>query len=201
MRNKKAQFYLIAAIIIIAGIITISSVTNYIYVKQEPKKFHDLGDILNLEGKYVIDNAVYNKKNVNSNIEAYLSLFSKYLEENTNEDFNLIVLYGKAKPGENITGKIYSRSSIGDVNINIGSSSFQVNGGETISTNTTQVTIQPGNNNMVNITITSPSNPDLKITQELPILEDNNFVFIMTTSSGFNTYVQNSIQTNKQLIQ
>ena len=45
----------------------------------------------------------------------------------------------------------------------------------------------------INITITSNANPDLRITEELPILSDSNFIFVMTTSSGFNQYVQNNI--------
>jgi hypothetical protein len=192
-RGRRAQFYLIGAIIIIALIITLATVGNKVYVKKEPKKFYDLADILNTEGKIVIDNALYNKSSISKNIEGYLTLFSKYLEENTNEDFNLIILYGNINQANNLTGKIYSRASIGEININIGSSSFQLEGGDTVLTNTTTIMINHQTAQTINITITSNANPDLRITEELPILSDSNFIFVMTTSSGFNQYVQNNI--------
>jgi hypothetical protein len=192
-RGKRAQFYLIAAIIIIAAIVTLASVTNKVYVKKEPKKFYDLADILNLESKYVIDNTAYTQGNINANIANYLTLFSEYMEKNTNEDFNLIILYGNTANINSITGKIYSRASIGDVNINIGSSSFEIQGGETISTNSTTIALSQQTSKNITITISSLNNPNINITQTLPIVDQTNFVFVMTTSDGFNQYVQTNL--------
>jgi len=53
-RGKKAQFYLIAALIIIVIIIGFASISNYIKVKEKPKKFYDLSGNINLEGADII---------------------------------------------------------------------------------------------------------------------------------------------------
>lgn len=191
--SKKAQFYIISSIIIILVITTLASVTNYVYIKPEPEKFYDLADILSLEGKYVIDNANYKSGDINSQIQTYLSLYANYLAKNTEADFNLIILYGDITSG-NITGSIYSRASLGDVNINLGSTNFNVIGGTTISQSDVDITIGTitGEENKVNLTIIS-ENPPLSITQVVPILEDNNFIFIMSTNDGFNQYVRTNL--------
>lgn len=190
LKSKKAQFYLIAAVIIVMVILSLAAVSNYVNVKKTPQKFYDLADILNSEGKYVVLNAAYTDKNVNTNIENYLYLFSKYLEDNTDEDFNIIIFYGDSE-SNNVTGKVYSRSSVGNVNIYLGDSPFTVQGGETVSVNSTTVQVKDvGGKKEVEVVI---NNKGLNITQTLPILTDNNFVFVMTTSKDFNQYVQNSI--------
>ena len=191
IKGKKAQFYLIAAVIIVMVILSLAAVSNYVNVKKTPQKFYDLADILNSEGKYVVLNAAYTDKNVNTNIENYLYLFSKYLEDNTDEDFNIIIFYGDSK-SNNVTGKVYSRSSIGNVNIYLGDSPFTVQGGETVSINSTSVQVKDAGEGKKEVEVVIYSK-GLNITQTLPILADNNFVFVMTTSQEFNQYVQNSI--------
>jgi hypothetical protein len=193
--EKKGQFYIIAAVIIIIIIIGLASVSNYSYVKKKPKNFYDMTDILKLESKYIVDNSAYNTGDLNENIETYLMLFSDYMEKNTNEDFNLIILYGDINSG-NITGRVYSRSSLGNVNIYLNEKSFEMEGGETIITNSTTVVVNPPDEDgkkTVNVTIASIENPGLNITQTLPVLEDSNFLFVMSTNVGFNQYVQTSL--------
>lgn len=193
--GKQGQFYIISAVVIIILIASIVAIRNNSSIKTPSEKYYDMADVLKLEGRQVIENAEFTKKDVNSSIDNYLGLFSRYLQENTNEDFNLIIIYGSPESGT-VNGKIYSRASTGSVGINIGSSApITIIGGKTINTQTTKVTFDqtPQKGKVVNVTISAG---DVNITQELPILEDNNFLFILTTNEGFNQYVQSS--TNQQ---
>jgi len=58
--NKKGQFYLLAAIIIISLIIGFSTVSNYVK-KTSPAKLYDLGEELGIESVEVIEYGVYNQ--------------------------------------------------------------------------------------------------------------------------------------------
>lgn len=189
-RGKKAQFYIIAAVIIIVIIIGLATISNTAYVKKEPRKLYDMTDILSQEGISLVNNAELANKSAAENIEFYLDSFSNYLNENTQEDFNLIIIYGSITSG-NITGRVYSRSSLGDIRINLGSSSFIVEGGTEINMSETTIKVDSsGSERTVNVTISSIDDPSVYITQTLPILEDNNFVWVMSTSESYSQYVK-----------
>jgi hypothetical protein len=191
-KNKKGQFYIISAVVIIILIVSIVAIRNSTSVKKPSEKFYDMSEVLKLEGRQVIENAEFKGTDVQTSTENYLSLFYKYLEEHTNEDFSLIVIYGNINVDNNITGKIYAKASSGSIGINIGSSApITIAGGNTIRTEDTQVTIDKTNpdKRLVNVTISAGG---INITQQLPVLEDNNFLFLMTTNEGFNKYVQSS---------
>lgn len=59
MRNKYGQFYLMAAIVIIAVIVGFVSVKNYLLGREEPSQIIDLSTELALEGAKVIDFGIY----------------------------------------------------------------------------------------------------------------------------------------------
>jgi len=191
MESKKSQFYILAAVIIVVAVLSLAAVTNYVQTKSPPQKFYDLGDLLKVEGKYVVENAVYTNTNVASNIESYIYLFAKYLEENTEEDFNLVIFYGNIF-SNNVTGKIYSRASMGNVNIYLGENPYTVQGGQTVQISNTSVKVNDINENEKTVNVVISGGGGLNITQTLPVLEDNNFFFVMTSNKGFNQYVQNS---------
>jgi len=60
MRQKRGQFYLIAALIIIAVIIGFAGISNYIQ-KKEVIKLYDLGEELGIESQNVLDFGTYNE--------------------------------------------------------------------------------------------------------------------------------------------
>lgn len=189
--SKKAQFYIIAAIVIIVLVVSLATIRNYIYVKKEPVKFYDMTDILEMESLQIIDNSNYGEGNVNKNVETYLTLFADYLDKNTKEDFNLIILYGNAT-GTEINGIVFSRASLGGISASIGGTGFFVSGGTSINSTSIRGKITlSGDKKKVNVTLTSETG--LFVSHEVPLLEDNNFVFIMTTSDGFNQYVKTNL--------
>jgi hypothetical protein len=183
-RGKKGQFYLIAAVIIILVILGLVGVKNYISVKKEPKNFMEIGDTLQLEGGYVVENAAYNKGNVNQNTQEYLNLFSNYMEQNTNEDFNMIIVYGDIT-GNQVQGKSYYRQSSGEICLD----NSCAPGSSTINVTDISCTVNDVTPKTANCTMTIGTQT---LTHTVPILEDNNFVFVMTTSKGLSQYIQTS---------
>ena len=71
-RNKKAQFYLIAAVIIIVALSSVASIKNYAITKTEPTRIRDISAELKEEGLRIIDYGIY------SNDEQAIDDFIKY---------------------------------------------------------------------------------------------------------------------------
>ena len=188
-RGKKAQFYLIAAGIIVFILISLALVSNYASVKKEPQKFYDIGDVLQREGPSVVAYSVNNEEDVNDNIRKYIDLYKDYLDKNLNTDFDLIIFYGDVT-NSNITALRFTRDSLGDLSINFGPTQFGGIGGTEVYVNESEWRVNIGLNT-VNVTLTSQRTGENK-TIEVPILGENNFAFIMTSNDGFNTYIRDS---------
>lgn len=192
--KKEAQFYIISAAIIIFIIMSLASISNYVYVKKQPEKTLSLTDVLKIEGEKIVENAEYNEGNINSNIESYLNLFKNYMEENTQEDLNLIIIYGDVNNLNNVQGQIFTRTSTGNVNLDLGGEVIPITQGSRIDVNPrmVQVNTLSAQERTVSLTI---KEGEQSISATIPVLEDNNFVFVMTTSDGFNRYVKESFPT------
>ena len=192
-KNKKGQFYLIAAMIIIFIIVGFAGISTKLGVKKEPQKFYDVGQILKSEGIQVVDYTNYDiGANLNTNVGSYLDLFANYTQDNINEDFSMIILYGDVVSG-NIDATGYSRTSGGGVSYYLGGETAPLSVQSVGPLNKTQYIYKVNPDNTVDITLIGESG---NITQTLPILSDNNFMFVMTTSSGFNQYIQSSQDLN-----
>ena len=74
MKNRKGQFYLIAAIIIITVIIVFVTVSNYSR-KKTSVKLYDLGEELGIESQNVIDYGTYTG---NDTLRDFLIQYSNY---------------------------------------------------------------------------------------------------------------------------
>lgn len=189
-RSKRAQFYILAAVIIIFVIIWFASITNYVAYKKEPEKFYDLGKTLKIEGVEVINNLNFeNPGSIDENIALYLDLFADYTNQHLEEDFNLIILYGDVDQDSNISARVYSRGSNGGVVFYLGQETIFTE--DIVGLNKTEVSLSVNQDNTVDVTLLGP---DGQIrTETVPILNDNNFIFVMTTSDGFNQYVQTNL--------
>jgi len=173
-RGKKAQFYIIGAVIIIMAMISLASVSNYVLVKKEPAKFMDLGSMLNLEGEKVFSFNLYNAKDTNSVIENFSQMMAEYIETE-NENVDLIIIHGNSSNAQ-IT--VISKNSTGTITLNMGAMSSGVISEEYIP----QTFYVNGNN--INITL-------LNNTYVFELGEDEEFMFVMTKSEGFEQYVYN----------
>ena len=92
--NKRGQFFIIAAIIIILAISGIVTVTTYAIVQPTPKGFFSLSSDLEKEGSKIVDYGIYNEKNLTEILEGFTSeKFGPYFLQRT-DNANVIFVYG-----------------------------------------------------------------------------------------------------------
>lgn len=80
MRNKRGQFYIIGALIIIAIIAGLAATANYSKQKRF-NELYDLGEELKIESEKVLDYGVYNKLDeigMNELLTNFTKIYSKY---------------------------------------------------------------------------------------------------------------------------
>jgi len=82
-KNKKGQFYLIAAIIIITIILGFVAISNY-SKKKSAIKIYDLGEELGIESENVLDFGTYNEYNeteMETLLNDFIEIYATYIEE------------------------------------------------------------------------------------------------------------------------
>ncbi|MBU0760825.1 MAG: hypothetical protein KJ600_00365 [Nanoarchaeota archaeon] len=117
MKNKRAQFFLVAAVVIVAIIIGIAAVYTNAEVPPEDTTVYDLSKEINYEAGAVIDSGIFNsidETDRNANIENLTDYYAR-----TNIGTDLIVVYGDMAE---IFVVFYTTSSTGSVGIGLGSS-------------------------------------------------------------------------------
>ena len=92
MKNKRGQFFLIAAVIIIVVIVSIVTISNYTQ-KKETTKLYDLGQELGIESQNVLDYGTYNAKNA-SDIQVLMEQFIKNYHDYQEQDKNIYFIFG-----------------------------------------------------------------------------------------------------------
>ncbi len=83
IKNRKGQFYLIAALIIITLIIGYAGVSNYLE-KKESIKLYNLGEELGIESQNVLDYGIYNELEEEAMailLEDFVKTYAAYIEE------------------------------------------------------------------------------------------------------------------------
>ncbi len=117
--SKKAQFYIIAAVIIAVVLLGLFATKNYIRVKPKDIKFYDLSKELNLESGYVIDYGVYNQEDtdLDSLVDEWASIYVDYSSKVTGVG-EWIFVYGDK---ESVDAIVFTKETSGIVSIQIGS--------------------------------------------------------------------------------
>jgi hypothetical protein len=100
-KNRRGQFFLIAAVVIIVVIVSIVTISNYTQ-KKEVTKLYDLGQELGIESQNVLDYGTYNSKNPEE-ITALMEQFIKNYHQYEEEDRNIYFVFGN-KEKINIVG-------------------------------------------------------------------------------------------------
>jgi len=112
--NKRGQFYLIAAIIIIVVIIGFVVTINY-SKRSDIIKLYDLGDELKIESENVIAYGVYNSLEMNG-LDGLLKNFTQIYTNYSGEGKDLYFVFGD---DENITLAGYTDLGEGTVSLKI----------------------------------------------------------------------------------
>ena len=84
--NRKGQFFLIAAVVIISVLISVVTVSNFTS-KKEVSKFYDLGEELEIESQQVLDYGTYSELNEDQMkilMEHFVQRYAEYIEEDKN---------------------------------------------------------------------------------------------------------------------
>jgi len=112
--NKRGQFFIIAAIIIISAISGLTGVANFAQTGEEPRAFYDLAEEVGFESKKVLDWGIFNKGDIDLLTKNFLSEYSNYIggEE-------VIFIYGD-KEGLNFEALVFKESGIGSVGLRTG---------------------------------------------------------------------------------
>lgn len=111
-RDRKAQFYILAAVIIIAVFIGVAALANYARMKKGYTKIYDLGKELEIETGYVYDYGVYNGTDINALISNWSDVYYNYTkEQEIVEDWYFV--YGNENELTEITFDVESLGEIG----------------------------------------------------------------------------------------
>ena len=110
--NKRGQFYLLATIIIIGLIFSFAAVINFSQEKTSVN-FDYLKDELSIESENVIDDALFNNKDMKGTLIDFSKTYSTYSEAD-----NLYFIFGNR---EGITVAGYRKFSDGKIFIDVGS--------------------------------------------------------------------------------
>jgi len=175
-RGKKAQFYIISAVIIIMAMISLASISNYVTVKKEPAKFTSLGDTMNLEGQKIIEYGKYSNQNLSSVTANFSQMMAEYVG-NTNENVDILIIHGNSS---NAQFTVISKNSTGTITLNAGN-------GKEFTTENSVYGIYTGDTTGNNVSITL-----LNTTYPFELGEDEEFMFIMTKNEGFEQYVRSN---------
>ena len=178
MKNKKAQFYLVAAIIIVLAISGIASVKTYAVIKSEPRKIQDIGSELREETTRIVDYGVYSKENLTKILNNFTdSEFAPYFLKKT-ENTTLVFIYGDA---EELYSVQYFPKDTGTVYATLGGVSTVWNEA-TVYVNRTRITDKDGDK-IVIVTI-------LNRNFEFEIRENEMFYFLITQEKDSEVYVE-----------
>ena len=116
--NKRGQFYLVVAIIIVMVISGIASVKTYAIITSEPKNIQEISGELREENPRIVDYGIYNDKEIKNVIKNFDSNFSEYFLKKT-ESANIVFIYGNQTDLYSIQ---YNNFSTGSVFATVGGS-------------------------------------------------------------------------------
>lgn len=189
--NKKGQFYLLAAIVIMALILGYVGVSNYIS-KKEATKVYDVKEELNIEGNNVLEFGILKGDEIklttttgeiftgeDAIIQHFITLYTSYLE-GVGENINLYYIFGNKN--EIKAYKIIDVSS-GSLNLDLGGGTVLKNDVIKKSVEALEGNQYTTSNGEVIVSIEGNNYPfDLK--------EGENFYFIVSQTTEGGQYVK-----------
>jgi hypothetical protein len=111
MKNKRGQFYLIAAILIITVIVGFVTIQNYSR-KKSSVTLYDLGEELGIEIQNVMDYGTYNDENLDTLFAEFIETYIDYVGVNK----NIYFLFGNS---ESMNVKAYEELTEVSMNDNL----------------------------------------------------------------------------------
>jgi hypothetical protein len=179
--NKRGQFFILSAVIIVAAIATLTSVFNSAVVDEEPKSLYDLSENIKGEGFEVIDYALYNGEDKKNTLIEYTDKISNYIT-NAEPDAEFFFIYGNK---DKVVVEDFTKPEIeSNIKIQVGDASVfsRANTRPSAFGNRKLYYEEYTNKNPVSITI---SNQNYKI----PLKDGENFIIVMKKTYKSNVYI------------
>jgi hypothetical protein len=178
MKNKRGQFYLIAAIIVIGIVLTSVTAVNYVRTKKEKYPIYNIGDIVNFETAEILNYGLYSGSNLSLLMEDWIINYTAYGSKSLTGDW--LFLYGvKDSSGKiELNALIINESTSGTISFDFGSES--------------SVTYPQSDSNIIKIigleNQINPSTNEITINilgndYIFKINEGQNFYFVITTGN------------------
>jgi len=172
IKNKTAQFYLIAALIIAVSVIVVVGVANYAGTKNkgDSVKLYEVSEELKLEGEQVVNYGIFTDTELETLLNDFSTNYGEYVVGG--QDFDAYFIYGNR---DWLKAVAYKQVREGNIGLNIGGSQqiFQIIGRNTAPSQIDKIT-QIGSNVIVNIAGTN---------YDFDIKEGQNFFFIVRQPS------------------
>ena len=169
--DKRGQFYLITAIIIISLIIGIALVSNYTKTKGQVK-IYDLGDELGIESGQVVDYGTFQKAEMDILLKDFTSLYSDY----AGEEKNLYFIFGDE---DEVILETYQEITTGTISVDIGAEGGTTSLEITDEGYATETLTPETEGEITTVTIIIEGIP-----HEFELEEGDNFYFIITQRIG-----------------
>lgn len=93
MINKRGQFFILAAVIISAIVLSIGTISNYALVNNNPRNFDDFSLGIKKETGAVVDYSVYSGFTNDEDLKNFIDLLSTYVADKE-PDSSFIFIYG-----------------------------------------------------------------------------------------------------------
>ena len=167
-RGKKAQLFIIAALVIVGILFSLVSITNYIKGKAKPAAFYDLSEEISSESSQVLDYAVYTQESdVNKLITNFTNKYASYAGKNV----ELVFVYGNSNQ---LTIENYALVDTGSTGVDLGDGIFT---GVDISERIPETTTTAPSDNSVSVNIGNTTYP-------FQLNPGENFFFVIKQEVG-----------------
>ncbi len=177
--NKRGQIYLIAAMIIIVIIISLTATANYIITKPKPTRFYDMSKWLGDETYRVIDYSIVKDQGVSGMIQNFTEEYFVPYMDSKDKLTGMLFVYGDY---ENVRVVDYKEASIGSIKLTIGGTGYAID----VQTPRKYESIIPTNNQRdVDITIGNS-------TYNFKLNKGENFIFLIKKCEEKECYVASS---------
>lgn len=119
--NKRGQFFLIAALVIVALIAGLATVYNAAKSTSTESSIYDLSDEISFEGSQVLASGIFNARTEQETTQNLLNITEYYAK--TTPDSELLVVYGNPN---NLQYTIYTNNIVGTIAVETGGAPLQV---------------------------------------------------------------------------
>jgi len=117
MKNKRGQYYLLAAALIILALSGLATVTTYSIVKTKPRTITDLGLELKEESVRIVDYGIYSNKNITQVIENFTKEDYAFYFLKKTYNTSVVFVYGNKTE---LYGLQYTPQATGTISASIG---------------------------------------------------------------------------------